>query len=88
MTTNLTVLEGVETDTDNGRLVAFLKLTGFLPFRIVETADYAEVHTASGDGTPFALTLSPSFFEELNRLAAPDPLVGSEVQHSARKEGE
>ena len=50
---------------------SFLRLSGFLPFRIVETADYAEVHAASGDGkTAFALTMSPSFFEELNALAA------------------
>lgn len=50
-------------------LGSFLKATGFLPFRIVETPDYAEVHAANGDGkTAFALTLSPSFFEELNRI--------------------
>lgn len=47
-----------------------LRLSGFTPFRIVETADYAEVHAANGDGkTAFALTMSPSFFEELNAIA-------------------
>lgn len=52
-------------------LFSFLTATGLLPFRIVETSDYAEVHAANGDGrTPFALTLSPLFFQDLNAAFA------------------
>lgn len=53
-------------------LADFLRLTGFTPFRIVETPDYAEIHAANGDGKhAFALTTSPSFFLELNALSGP-----------------
>lgn len=49
---------------------SLLRLSGFTPFRIVETPDYAEVHAANCEpGHAFALTTSPSFFLELNAIA-------------------
>jgi hypothetical protein len=43
-------------------------------FMLIETADYVEVHVSNrSDGQAFALTMSPEWFSELNRIAAALP---------------